>query len=217
MSATAVLWTGGKDSALALYMAQSTGCEVVLLATFAPPSARFRAHPLALMARQADAMGIRHRVFDIREPMREGYVAALRQLVEEEGISVVVTGDIAEVDANPNWIRECSRGLPVEVRTPLWHREREELLDELIEARFKIVFTCVKKPWFTPEWVGRELDAAAVRDMRALRVNTGLDLCGEQGEYHTMVVNGPAFRSPVEIPPFKVQTCDDLMYLDIGS
>ena len=214
---TAVLWTGGKDSALALYEAQRSGNDIHLLVTFAPPGFRFRAHPIALMAQQAEAMGIGHRVITIEEPIRDNYVAALGQLAERDGIAVVVTGDISEVDGKPNWIRECSQGLALDIQTPLWHRDREELLDRLITVGYKTLFTCVKAPWFTAEWVGRELDRAAVQAMRELRITTGLDLCGEQGEYHTMVTDGPPFRHRIEIPAYSVRTDDGLAYLDVAT
>lgn len=214
---TAVLWSGGKDSALALYEAQRAGNDIRLLVTFAPPGFRFRAHPIALMEQQAEAMGIGHRVITIEEPIRDNYVAALGRLSEHDGIAAVVTGDISEVDGKSNWIRECSQGLALDVQTPLWHREREELLEQLITVGYKTLFTCVKAPWFTAEWVGRELDRVAVQAMRELRATTGLDLSGEQGEYHTMVTDGPLFRHRIEIPAYSVRINDGLAYLDIAN
>ena len=214
---TAVLWTGGKDSALALHEAQRGGYDICLLATFAPSRFRFRAHPIALMEQQAEAMGIGHRVITIEEPIRENYIAALGQLVERDSIAVVVTGDISEVDGKPNWIRECSRDLALDVHTPLWHRNREELLEQLITDGFRTLFTCVKAPWFTSDWVGRELDRAAVQAMRELRTTTGLDLCGEQGEYHTMVTDGPPFRHRIEVPSYVVRSNDGLAYLEVAT
>lgn len=214
---TVVLWTGGKDSALALYEAQQSGYDICLLVTFAPPGTRFRAHPIALMAQQAEAMGIAHRVITIEEPIRDNYIAALEQLAELDGIAVVVTGDISEVEGKPNWIRECCQGLALDVQTPLWHRDREELLDQLITVGFKTLFSCVKAPWFTPQWVGRELDRAAVQAMRELRATTGLDLSGEQGEYHTMVTDGPTFRRRIDVPAYGVSTSSGLAYLDFAN
>jgi len=169
------------------------------------------------MEQQAEAMGIGHRVITIEEPIRDNYVAALGRLVESDDIAVVVTGDISEVDGKPNWIRECSQGLALDVQTPLWHRDREELLEQLITVGYKTLFTCVKAPWFTAEWVGRELDRTAVPAMRELRTTTGLDLCGEQGEYHTMVTDGPPFRHRIEIPACSVRTNDGLAYLDVAG
>jgi uncharacterized protein (TIGR00290 family) len=212
-----VLWTGGKDSALALHEARLAGFHVGLLATFAPPGARFRAHPLPFMQRQALAMGIPHRVFPIREPVREGYVAALRQLAESEHVQAVVTGDIAEVDGKPNWIRECSRGLELEVLTPLWQRDREELLEVLLGLGFRAVVSCVKVPWLTADWVGRELDRAGVESLRRVRAENGLDLCGENGEYHTLVRDGPPFERCVELGRYSVRSGDGLAYLDLGE
>ena len=212
-----VLWTGGKDSALAFYEAQLTGCDVTLLATFAPPGTQFRAHPLPFMERQAEAIGIPHRVIVICEPVRDSYIAALRQLVERDGIDTVVTGDIDEVDGKPNWIRECCQGLALKVLTPLWKRDREELLDRLLALEFHSVFSCVKKPWLTADWVGRELDRSAVNELRGIRAKTGLDLCGEHGEYHTIVLGGPPFRRHIGIPKHSVRSSEGLAYLDIET
>ena len=108
-SRAAVLWTGGKDCALALHEARRSGLPVEELVTFAPPSPVFLAHPLPFLKLQAAAMGLRHRVVTIRPPAEDGYTQAVKAL-QSEGIGTLVTGDIAEVEGRPNWMREVSRG-----------------------------------------------------------------------------------------------------------
>ena len=211
---SAVLWTGGKDSAMALYEAGRSGYAVCCLVTFAPPGARFLAHPLAMMKMQSQALTLPHRVFTVREPFEDGYEAALRKLKDELGIDHVITGDIAEVNGQPNWIRERSRPAGVNVHTPLWGRDRSSLLRHLPERGFKARFSCVDMRWLDKSWVGRELNDAAIAELAILHEQTGLDLCGEQGEYHTVVLDGPSFRQGVEIRSFSVGLSGSLAYME---
>jgi uncharacterized protein (TIGR00290 family) len=209
----AALWTGGKDCSLALHEAKKAGFEVQELLTFAPPSPVFRAHPIPFLKRQAEAMGLPHRIVEIEGAIREGYERAMRAL-REEGIGVLVTGDIAEVEGQPNWVREVAKAGRLEVLTPLWGRERKEVLSSLLNSGFKAVFSLVKEPWFTREWVGRPIDACAVEDLVRLS-RDGLDVCGENGEYHSLVLDGPTFKESLRIDAFEVRERDGMFYMDI--
>jgi uncharacterized protein (TIGR00290 family) len=210
-----VLWTGGKDSALALHEARLSGRSIACLATFAPQGARFRAHPLEVMAAQAAALRLPHRVLEVVEPYEQGYRDAIERLCRSEGLSAIITGDIAEVAGLPNWIRQRCQGLDVEVVMPLWHREREELMGELLGAGFQAVLSCVKRPWFEARWLGWRLDAPCVAELRRLVETAGLDLCGENGEYHTIVLDGPGFAESLEIASSSPRAEGDIMYLEI--
>ena len=195
----AVLWTGGKDSALALHEARQSGFQVRCLVTFAPPEPDFLAHPISVMKLQAEALGLPHRLQPVHAPFAESYEAGLRWLRETLRIDTVITGDIAEVGGAPNWIRERSRPVGMQVFTPLWGRDRLTLLQQLLAARFQVIFSCIKTRWLTPDWVGRRLDEPAIGELRALREQNGLDLCGEEGEYHTLVTDAPDFQRRVHI------------------
>lgn len=209
---TAALWTGGKDCSLALHEARESGLDVSELVTFAPPSPVFLAHPLPFLERQAAGMGLRHRVVTIRPPAEAGYAKAARAL-RLEGIGTLVTGDIAEVDGRPNWMREVCRGTGLEVLTPLWGRDRRGVLSDLLDGGFKAVFSLVKKPWFSRAWVGRAIDRQAVDELASLVPSP--DLCGENGEYHTMVLDGPIFKKALRLPAFDVGERDGMMYMEI--
>src|SRR5688500_18360768 len=96
-----MLWTGGKDSMLALHEAREKGYDVKGLITCTPENPSFLAHPLEIMRLQSEALGLPHLAVVIREPYDEGYAQALRGLKEWKGIDTVITGDIATVNGLP--------------------------------------------------------------------------------------------------------------------
>lgn len=207
----AVLWTGGKDSALALDEARRAGIPPGALVTFAPPGAAFRAHPVPVMAAQARALGLPHRVVELRPPLDAAYRRAFEALAAE-GFTRLVTGDIAPVDGLPNWVRERAAGLPLEVLTPLWGRDRAGLLATFRERGFRAVLSCVRPP-IPPSLCGRPLDGDAEAVLRA----AGADLCGENGEYHTLVLDGPGFAAPVALDAVPGTGADGLTTLAVRS
>ena len=135
--------------------------------------------------------------------------------MERLRISTLVTGDIAEVNGHPNWIRECSEYSGVKILTPLWGNDRHELIVKLLSYKFKVIFSCVKRPWFTMEWLGRELDKDSLEELLILNAETGLDVCGEQGEYHTLALDGPLFQKSIWIDKYSKKAKDSLMYVNI--
>lgn len=206
----AVLWTGGKDCALALDSVRRSGAEIELV-TFAPPGAAFRAHPPPVLGEQASALSLPWRVVEVTAPYEDGYVRALRRLVDE-GVRRVVTGDIDRVDGRPNWIRERAAGLPLAVATPLWGRDRESLLADLSARGFVAVVSCTRPP-LAPSLCGRVLDAAALDEIR----RAGADLSGENGEYHTLVVDGPGFAWPLVLDAAPTTGDDGLTTLAVRA
>jgi diphthine-ammonia ligase len=213
----AVLWTGGKDSCLALYEASQRGFQVERLITFVPEEGNFRAHPLEFLGLQAQALGLPLHTLKITEPYREAYQESIAALRERWAIRTLITGDIGEVDGYPNWIGETCAGSDVSVCTPLWGRDGTGLLNRFLSCGFRAVFSCVRAPWLTPDWVGRILDAEAVAELSALTRDNDFDVCGEQGEYHTLVLDGPLFEKRVRIAVSCTKKEDDLAYLDISK
>ncbi|ELM3752433.1 hypothetical protein ACET96_02245 [Aeromonas dhakensis] len=213
MSRVIVLWSGGKDAMQALCHAREAGHQVVALATFAPPSPRFLAHPLSQVRRQAAALGLPHLLVTIEAPFDLGYERALTKLKEEWQLDGVVTGDIDSVAGAPNWIRERCRPLGLTVHTPLWQQPREALLADLLARGIVAHLSCVDTRFLPPEWVGRTLDAATLAELQQLAATRGFDACGEQGEYHTMVTDGPGFAAPLVLGRWQVARQEHLAYL----
>ncbi|WP_413161905.1 hypothetical protein [Aeromonas salmonicida] len=213
MSRVILLWSGGKDAMQALSHAREQGHQVVALVTFAPPAPRFLAHPLPLVRRQAEALGLPHQLVTIEAPFDQSYERALASLQQDWKLDGVVTGDIDSVGGASNWIRERCRPLGLEVHTPLWQQSREALLSDMLGRGIVARLSCVDTRTLAPGWVGRVLDASAITELKALADRQGFDLCGEQGEYHTMVTDGPGFAAPLGLDGWHLAAQAHLAYL----
>ena len=192
MKKAAVLWTGGKDSCLALLLAHEMGYQIVTLATFEPFDAvEFKAHPQSEMRDQAIKLGIDIEFLKVAEPYMDSYIYNLRKLRDEFGISAVVTGDIDLVDGRPNWIVECCKDLSIEVVRPLWKLQRDTIMREIISRGIKARISLINHPLIPQTWLGKIIDEPFLEEMKTLSLTLGLDLAGENGEYHTMVNEMP--------------------------
>ncbi|WP_421234640.1 hypothetical protein [Aeromonas enteropelogenes] len=213
MSRVILLWSGGKDAMQALCHAREQGHQVAALVTFAPPSPRFLAHPLHQIRRQAAALALPHRLVTIEAPFEQSYEDALAQLRREWVIDGVVTGDIDSVGGASNWIRERCRPLGITVHTPLWQHSRDDLLADLLTRGIVAHLSCVDTRFLTPDWVGRVLDGETIAELQQLAASQGFDACGEQGEFHTMVTDGPGFSAPVRLAHWQEAQEGALAYL----
>lgn len=113
----------------------------------------------------------------------------------------------------PNWIRERCRPLGLTVHTPLWQQSRDDLLADLLARGIVAHLSCVDTDVLPPEWVGRVLDKGALTKLQQLAATRGFDACGEQGEYHTMVTDGPGFTAPLVFGRWQVARQEQLAYL----
>lgn len=222
-----ISWTGGKDCNLALLKCwRDPSLNVTDLVVFQPDGkADLEAHPKKIMQAQADALGLTLRFMTLPSSIsyRDGYVNAVKELRDKHGIKVIATGDMDLVEIEncvDNYIKECCAMAGGGIRTylPLWKADREECLTTLIlEEGYDIVFSCVKSPWFDGSWCGRTLDAETFQTMISMSEKVGferdemidwgakdprrksLDLGGENGEYHSMVLNGPLYKYGIEL------------------
>lgn len=194
MPTAVVLWSGGKDSALALYRSVKRGYSIESLVTFGPWKAKFQAHPIPMMKVQAAALGLPHRMIEIAEPFRESYIEQFK-LLKKEGVEAVVTGDIDYVDGHPSLIQQCCDEAGLQCVLPLWQEDRAILMNEIIDANFHVIITYLSHPSMDPSWRGRRITREAISELSRLPI----DLCGENGEYHTMTLHMPLFREKVEM------------------
>lgn len=193
-----VSWSGGKDSGLAYYNAMKNGeAEVAyLLNMLSENGTHSRSHHLSVAALklQAEAMGI---PLMQRKATWQGYEEEFKKALaffKEENIETGVFGDI-DVQEHRDWVERVCSESGLNAILPLWQRSRESLMDEFIAAGFKAIIVAVKLECMGSEWLGRQIDRQFVEDMKRL---PQVDLCGENGEYHTFVYNGPIFKKPVE-------------------
>ena len=139
-------------------------------------------------------------------PYFKDYKQAILELKEDYGIEGIVTGDISRVDSfHGNWIDDVCKGTGIEVIKPLWELERLRIVEDLLRSGFKVIFTCVKKPWFNEDWLGREIDSQTVKELEVLSKETGMDICGENGEYHTMTVDAPFYKKTINVSKFETE------------
>ncbi len=199
----ALMWTGGKDCCLALTRCQEEGIDVQLLVTFTPTSDfQFHAHPQSIMKKQAESMGISHMFFQIPEPMESGFENAFTD-IKDMGYELIITGDISEVHKCQNWVTERAKGI-IDVYHPLWHNDREAMVQEMFDKEIRCYLSCVYKDHLPLTFLAREYDPRTLKELNILNQHIGhrepVDLCGENGEFHTMVFDAPFFSYPLEIP-----------------
>jgi len=191
----ALMWSGGKDSALALLRAQDRGLNVARLVNFYDPDTdrvRFHATRSELMRAQAVALGIELHAFGV--PWHR-YETAFRELLaslKAEGFAGVAFGDIHLADVR-GWYEERVRAAGLEHLEPLWGEPSAALLAEFVASGSRAVLTCVQLTKLGEEWLGRGIDERFVAEIGA----TGIDPAGENGEYHSFTYAGPLFRTPV--------------------
>ncbi|MYA99754.1 hypothetical protein F4X90_08745 [Candidatus Poribacteria bacterium] len=203
----AVLWTGGKDSALALQVSLNL-YDIRRLVCFVPADNRqFFAHPTELMEIQAQKIAIPIEFVPISEPYKQSYRQQI-EAIRDIGIEILITGDISTVDGMPNWIEEVAADL-VKVHKPLWELDRHAILDTLISNKFKVVCSLAYKKHFQTTIAGRYFDAELISELKQLPI----DACGEQGEYHTWVLDAPFFKEPVQLEGTYVVDADEYHYL----
>jgi uncharacterized protein (TIGR00290 family) len=189
-----VSFSGGKDSMLALHRARERGLEVVgLLCMLEETGARTRSHgvPRALVEAQARSLGLPIVTPQASWSDYEGvFTSALRGL-RGEGVTDIVFGDI-DLESHRSWEERVCEIAGLGACLPLWQVARDEAVRDVHSLGYRARVVCVNAKWLDETFAGRLFDEAFVRDLPA-----GVDACGENGEFHTFVFDGPLFRWPV--------------------
>lgn len=215
----AVSWSAGKDSCLSLHRAVSQGLQVRFLLNMVNSDAgRSMSHGLdpRLIAAQADALGIplvqQKTTWDTYEDNFKQTVADMRQ----QGVEVVVFGDI-DIEGHRQWVERVCAELGVTPLLPLWGDDPAALLYEFVNAGFEALVVTVRVGMLGEEWLGRTLDRKLVAELLRLGADTGVHPCGEQGEYHTLVVDGPLFKKRLTIGDVSTIPREGYLFLDIST
>ncbi len=201
MEAVFTSWSGGKDCCLACYRAVARGLKVRYLANMvAEDGKRSYSHGLAprVLEAQAQAIGI---PLIQQRARRNNYEAEFKKMLlslKEEGVSGGVFGDI-DLDEHRQWIERVCGDVAVTPHLPLWGEQQEKLLKEFISLGFTAIVVAAKAELFGREWLGRKVDRDFLDHLEVLKETKEVTPCGEAGEYHTLVVDGPLFRKRLEI------------------
>jgi len=210
-------WSGGKDSAMALHaLLQEKDVHVAgLLTTVTEGFERVSMHGVRreLLYRQAESIGL---------PLQEVYIppqcvnpiyearmeAAMRSAVEQ-GIRRVAFGDIFLEDLRAYREKNLAR-VGMEAIFPIWKRDTRELARNFVDLGFRARAVCVDPRVLDRSFAGRELDESFFRDLP-----NEADPCGENGEFHTFVYDGPIFQKPVKCRTGKVVERDSFVFCDL--
>jgi uncharacterized protein (TIGR00290 family) len=195
-------WSGGKDSALALHTLRQDPCwEIVgLLTSVADEYRRISHHGVREELLHAQAAALDLPLDILRLPAGEGactndrYEALLGAKLASyraRGVDHVAHGDIFLADLRA-WREQKLAQLGMRGVFPIWQRDTRALVRSFVALGFQAVLCCVDGAKLGPQWVGRLIDLSLLADLP-----DDVDPCGERGEYHSFVYDGPIFRQPI--------------------
>lgn len=202
----AVSWSGGKDAALATALARETGHDLAgLVAVVDPDHGTVRAHgtPASVLRAQAEALGV---PLALREGDWEGYESAFRDgaasLRDEEGVEGLVFGDV-DLEEHREWGERVAADLGLEAVYPLWGWDHREVVEAAAERNLEALVVAVRDP-LDEAFLGE----AVTPDLADRTAATGASPSGEDGAYHTVVVDGPGFREALDLAAGEVRERD---------
>ncbi|MBN2406960.1 MAG: diphthine--ammonia ligase [Elusimicrobia bacterium] len=190
--------SGGKDSIMSFYRAVKSGVDVKCFLNMATEDGlRSRSHGLSscCLSAQAGAIGlplVRGRA------SWDGYEAEFKKIIsgmKDRGLNTGIFGDI-DLDVHREWVERVCAETGIKPVLPLWLMKRDELMKEFVDSGFEAVVCSLNTDMMGEEWLGRRVDAGFVKELTA---RGDIDLCGEKGEYHTFVYNGPVFKRPLKL------------------
>jgi len=194
-------WSGGKDSCLACYRALESGLEVrylVNMITVDGKKSWTHGQSSELLRVQSQALGI---PLIQRRATMSGYETEFRDVISElrrETITGGVFGDI-DLEEHREWIERLCRKAEITPYLPLWGESQDKVLRDFVELGFEAVVVVAKADLFGKEILGRKVDSDLIGHLEALGKTKNVTPCGEAGEYHTFVIDGPLFHRRVEI------------------
>jgi uncharacterized protein (TIGR00290 family) len=210
-------WSGGKDSAMALnVLRQQEELRVAaLLTTVTEGYERVSMHGVqrSLLLRQAHAIGLP--LQEVRIPpqcVNPVYEARMREALlsqKENGVRYVAFGDIFLQDLREYRERNLSL-VEMSAIFPIWRRDTQELAQEFCAMGFRAVAVCIDSTKLSREFAGRDLDESFFSDLPA-----GVDPCGENGEFHSFVYDGPIFSDAIAVERGEVVERDGFYFCDL--
>ena len=192
-------WSGGKDSCFACYKAIQDGYDVsqLLIMMSDPSKSNFHMIRSDMLDAQSQAINIPIvKWMTTPDTYEEDFKKALLKM-KADGVEGIVTGDVFDVALHEaGWLDRICKEVGLTPIRPLWHRDTQQILDEFISEGFKATVVRVKNDVLGMDWLGREVNREFFDDL--LKLGT-VDPCGEHGEFHTFVTDGPLFKEQIKI------------------
>ncbi len=189
-------WSGGKDSCLACYKAIEKGYQIEYLLNFISEKYKrccFHGIQKDLIYLQANLIGIPLFQKEVSADMRlyeKEFKEAVNDLKKSKKIKGMVFGDIYLAD-HKNWVARVCRDLQIRMIEPLWQISPEKIIEEFFNLGFKAIVVSAKAELFSKDFIGREVDLRFLKELKERNICP----CGENGEFHTFVTDGPIFKN----------------------
>ncbi len=193
-------WSGGKDSCLALFKAIQKGYEISILLNFISEEYKrccFHGVSNELMNIQAEAMQIpivQKSVPDDMEEYETQFKLAVNELKEKRKIQGMIFGDVY-LEEHKSWVDRVCNDLEIIPIEPLWNLPAEKVVKEFIDIGFKAIVISAKADLFEEDFLGREINYDLISEIK----KRNICCCGENGEFHTFVYDGPIFKKKIII------------------
>ena len=202
MRRSAILFTGGKDSCLALHLAKQRGYDIKYLLTIIPKnfdSFMFHKPDLGLLEKQAEMLGIKL-ITQKTKGEKERELEDLGKLIEKikNKVDILVVGGIASSYQTKRIKKICSE-LNLGFYAPLWNYKSEQIWRELLKENFKIILTKISCEGLNGEWLGKVIDKKKLEELKRLGKKYGFRIDFEGGEAETAVLGMPEFKKDIKI------------------
>ncbi|WP_017211565.1 diphthine--ammonia ligase [Clostridium beijerinckii] len=210
-----VSFSGGKDCTLALYRMIKSGYKIIgLLVTFeSKKDSYFHKIPRNVFQDISKELEIPLIEIDCsnKNNYEEEFEMALK-VSKDKGAEICVFGDI-DIEAHRGWCLDRCKASGIKGVFPLWQENREKLTNEFIDCGFKAIIKKVNLKALGIEFLGKELTKDVVNEIK----NLGCDPCGENGEYHTLVFDGPIFKSSIKFNKSGTEITENYGYLTVNG
>ncbi len=190
-------WSGGKDSCFALMQAMKEGYVLKVLLNVLNEEGRIsRSHgiPLAILQEQSFAAGIPiHFIESSWKDYELKFIQGLKQLTDRFELTHAVFGDI-DLQAHKDWEEKVCKEAGLQAILPLWKQDRLQLVNEMLESQIETIIVSCNEV-MGEKFLGKTVTPDLITELQ----QSGIDPCGENGEFHTLVVNCPLFEKKLQV------------------
>lgn len=211
----AISSSGGKDSTYAFYIAQQSGFDIThLFHVYNADTSRVRFHgyQASLVRDQAKALGLESILTATRSDEFDSDFKDSLEKVKQAGLKGIIFGNIF-LEFAREFYQTRVEAAGLEYYDPLWGQPTGSVLKSFVNSGFRAVITAVWLNKLDRKYLGREIDRDFIQDIG----KEGGDVCGENGEYHSLVYDGPCFKEPLPYRICGVHEEETNIYLDIRS
>ena len=204
-------WSGGKDSCFALMQAVEDGFQPTVLLNMMNENGKVsRSHGIPLQILKQQAVQVNLPLVAVPaswSQYEENYIATLHKIKEEHQIEGVVFGDI-DLEPHRAWEEKVCEAADLIAFLPLWQQDRVTLVNQMLDAGIEtMIVSCNLEMGET--YLGKLLTKELALELE----QKGIDPCGENGEFHTLVINCPLFKNRIQLPKFEVKTYENYCFV----